>query len=291
VPNADSAMQFGRTADGIERFEFVQERFAFGRKARRNINRRQAGLQVAQILRVDFAGRTVGVEAEETRREGFGGEPAEAMGREVTSRFGQEKAQRSLAGHAAVQLQVMMPEQSEGQKRRFVFGMRTGHGGESVSPAGNFGAREDRRKRMLEIEGGGERFDFPAWELAREHAPELLGEVLALAHAGAVNRLGTVEIEERETAGLTPEFLNRAIEHAGRMAFDGENAARDAARFIPDFDGQPARANFEGVATVDERDRIFAVFQRGRTAAGVDKRLNRGEEEFGILRSCGIQLM
>ena len=47
---------------------------------------------------------------------------------------------------------------------------------------------------MLEVERGGERFNFPTWELALEHAAKLLGEVLALTHSRAMRCLRAIKI-------------------------------------------------------------------------------------------------
>jgi len=290
VANADGAVEFGRTADGIEGFEFVQQGFGFGREVRRCVNRREAGLEVAEILGVDFTGGTMGVEAKEPGAEGFAGEPAKAVSGEIAGGFGQEQAERGVARDAAAGFEVVMPDEREGEEGGFVGGIGTGDGGKGVGATDNFCARKDGGKRMLQIEGGGKRFDFPAWELALEHAAELFGEILALAHTSAVDGLRAVEIEEGETAGFAAEFLNGAIEDAGGVAFDGEDAAGDAAGFVPNFDREAAGADFEGVGTFEQREGIFAIFESGGAAAGGEKGLDGDEEEFGIGGNCRVQL-
>jgi hypothetical protein len=70
------------------------------------------------------------------------------------------------------------------------------------------------------------------------------------------------------------------------VTFDGENAAGDAAGFVPDFDGETAGADFERIAAGQQRNGIFAVFKGGRAAAGGKKGFDSGEEfgGFGISR-------
>ena len=81
---------------------------------------------------------------------------------------------------------------------------------------------------------------------------------------------------------MTTESVNGAIEHAGGVAFDCEDATRDAAGFVPDFDGETAGADFEGEAAVSQRDRIFAVFQGGGAAASREKAFDGSEKVFGV---------
>ena len=209
-------------------------------------------------------------------------QPVQAMGRKITGGFGQKEAKRGWARSAAARLQVVMPDEGEREKSGLVFERGASDGGQGVGTATDFGAWENGRKRMLEIESGRKSFNLPSSELALQHTAKLFGEILALAHAGAMNGLGPIEIEESETAGLAAEFLNDAIEDAGGMALDGHNAARDAAGFVPNFDGQAAGTNFQGIAASEERDGIFAVFESGRAAAGTEKRLDGGQEEFGV---------
>lgn len=137
---------------------------------------------------------------------------------------------------------------------------------------------------MLQVESGRECLNFPAGELALQHAAKLFAEVLALAHAGAVDGLGEVEIDESETARFAAKLLNGAIEDAGGVAINRDDAAGDAAGFVPNFDGQAARTYFEGEATCEERYGIFTEFEGGGAAAGGEKGLDGGEKKFGIGR-------
>ena len=66
------------------------------------------------------------------------------------------------------------------------------------------------------------------------------------------------------------------------MTFDGEDAAGNAAGFVPDFDGKAAGTDFESIVASEQWHWIFAIFERGRSAACSKKGLDGRKEEFGI---------
>jgi hypothetical protein len=133
---------------------------------------------------------------------------------------------------------------------------------------------------VLQIERGRKRGDLPAWELAQQHAPELLCEILPRSARLAMGALGAVEVEKAEADRTSAKLLSGAIEHTRPGAFDAEYSARYGSGFIPDLNGQPARADLERVKAGQQRQQIVAVFQRRGTAAPSQKAFDLFEKQL-----------
>jgi len=124
--------------------------------------------------------------------------------------------------------------------------------------------------------------------------PELPGEILPDSTRFPMCALRTIEVEKAEAHRRSAEFLRGAIEHARRSALDPEDPAGHRARFIPYFDGKPARANFERIKAGQQHQQIVAVFERRGPLAAAQKVFNLFEKQLGSgieNRHCPLRMV
>ena len=105
-------------------------------------------------------------------------------------------------------------------------------------------------------------------KLARQHAAELLGEILAGAAECLVSALWTVEIEKTQFSGFPAEALNIALEHTDRVPLDRKDSPGNAARLAPDLDPNPAGPKLKRVLAGRKARNFLAILDNRGTAAG-----------------------
>ena len=80
--NADSARDFGTPRGVFNVFYASEQGFEFRSEAGRRVARRDACVEIAEIARIDFARRSMLIEAKQTGTESFRSQPTEPVGRE-----------------------------------------------------------------------------------------------------------------------------------------------------------------------------------------------------------------
>src|ERR1022692_44403 len=139
----------------------------YSRGIRWRDRRNEPGVQIAEVVWIHLARRSMAVESEHAGVGCLTVEPAKAVRGEAPGLFGQEKAEPgNAAGVAWVRLHIVEPDESEGEQSSLILHVRTSHRGDLLVGFGDPGAREYGREGTPQVHGRRKRLNLPAWELA-----------------------------------------------------------------------------------------------------------------------------